>query len=149
MHGGIDLVVGERDKVERRDDLDIDVGFDAVKAGEALVEPARGKAGIDGQHKAAGLAGVGHASGACRDRVKGARYDGLQVGPRRRQCDAIARAAEQAKPKVVLEAADLPADGGVGNQQFLGREREALMPRGGLEGAQGGQARQSPRHCPA
>ena len=54
--------------------------------------------------------------------------------------------AEQADPQIGLEQPDLLADRRRGHRQLVGRLDEALVPCGGLEGAQRGERRQAPVH---
>lgn len=55
-------------------------------------------------------------------------------------------AVEQAQAEARLQCLDLVADGALGDAELLGGAREALVPRGGLEGLQRIQRRQATRH---
>src|SRR5262249_12508078 len=50
------------------------------------------------------------------------------------------------QPELGLERFDLMADGALGDAQFLGRAREALVPGGGFEGLERVERRQAARH---
>jgi len=62
------------------------------------------------------------------------------------QFDGARQPVKQGKAEVVLEAADLVADGGRRHRQLFAGQFEAQVAGGGLEGAQGVQGGQSIRH---
>ena len=68
-------------------------------------------------------------------------------GPARwRETDRAVVALEQGDAEVFLERLDLPADGRLGDEQLLRREREAQAPAGGFETAQEVERGQSRGH---
>ena len=59
---------------------------------------------------------------------------------------ALALAVEQLEAELLLQRLDLVADRALRDEQLLGGAREALVPRGGLEGLQCVERRQARAH---
>jgi len=105
---------------------------------QARQQPAGGEGGHDSQ--------VQRAAGAVlRHHGQGVLFQGVQPGadlpavvlPGLGQLHAPPGAPKERHAQVVLQRIDLSADGALGQRQFLGRPREALVAGRRLEGKQG------------
>ena len=129
-------------------DPEIDFGVDLSEAAEPMNEPLRReiRRGAHGE-RAAALA-LQQAFGSIADAVESVAHD-HEIGA---AClgdhQPLAFAIEQLQPELGLECFDLMADGALGDAQFLGRAREALVPGRGFESLERIERRQAARHGP-
>ncbi|MNT07092.1 hypothetical protein D3C72_1417820 [compost metagenome] len=139
----IDFLAGKVDQGVGRQQFDIQLRMLLDKTADARRQPARGERrhGTDGQALVA-VAGLQHARGIGDLQQRVAHALGIDAAGRR-QRDALAVALEQRHAQFVFQRADLVADRAVRDKQLRGRARKALVPRRGLEGAQGGQRGQA------
>jgi hypothetical protein len=79
------------------------------------------------------------------DLVEGRRERGGQALAGLGELQLVAGAFGELQARGLFQAADLAADGAVGDEQLLGGKRHAATPGEGLEGAQRGQRWKTPR----
>jgi hypothetical protein len=132
-NGEIDVLAREVDVMERRADPQINLRMGLGEAAQPMNEPLRReiRRGAHGE-RAAALA-LQQAFGSIADAVESVAHD-HEIGA---AClgdhQPLAFAIEQLQPELGLECFDLMADGALGDAQFLGRAREALVPGRGFE----------------
>src|SRR6516162_1476110 len=145
-YGEIDVLAREVDVMERRADPKIDFRMRLGKTAQPMDEPLRGeiRRGAHGE-RAAALA-LQQAFGSIADAVESVAHD-REIGAACLGDDQpLAFAIEQLQPELGLERLDLMADGALGDAQFLGRAREALVPGRGFESLERVERRQAARH---
>jgi hypothetical protein len=96
----------------------------AAKSGDVLTVRAPGTLALE------------QSLGAERDAVEGIPQDGEVLTPGLCDDKALALAVEELDPELLLQGLDLVAYRALGDEQLLGRPREALVAGGGLEGLQ-------------
>jgi len=142
----IDVFLREVDVMHRCRNPQIDLGMGVGETTKAVDQPFRGKVrrGAQGQHP--GMLALDQALRAHGDPVERLPNDDKIIGSGRSDPQPVAFAVEELDPKLLLERFHVTAHGALGNAQLLGRAREAFMPCGGLEGFQGVEGGQTPRH---
>lgn len=118
---------------------DADMRVAAVEHRQLRHQPAHGKGGAAGymQPRCLGVArqlGIGGLQ-----MVEGRAHRGMEGGAGLGQAQARAFFLEQRRARVLLQQAQVAADGAVAAAQFLGRAGHRAGAGNGLEGAQGGQ----------
>jgi hypothetical protein len=142
----IDIAVLEIDEGGRSGDTHIKAGMRFLEGGQPRQQPFGGERGEGGDRQHIVVALAQQAVGRKAQVIEGG-ADAGQVVPRlrcQRQCAVLAD--EQANAQFLLQPADLMADRGLRDIQFARREREAQMPRRGLECPQTIERRQSGGH---
>src|SRR3954451_748837 len=113
---------------------------------ETVDQPLGGeiRRGADGEHARA-LA-LHDAGGAERDAVEGVAQHGEIIAPGLGDDEPLALAIEQLEAERRLERLDLMAHRPLRDAKLLGRPREALMARRGLEGLERIKRRKTAKH---
>ncbi len=110
-----------------------------LEAVQARQQPSRRDRHVDLQHELTREPRPAHEIGAVSHAVEGIREDRVEGAPGLAQGDRPALADEQRHPEALLETADLVADRRIGDRELLGREPEAAVTGGRLEGPKRGQ----------
>ncbi len=146
IDGGVELRVLEQEGVGAGGHIDLQARPLGAQRRQAGQQPAGGEGRHHGQFQHA-AALVGHDRlGIAFERVQLPAHQPAVAFSRVGQAHAPARALEQRHADQGFKARDLAADRALGQRQFLGGAREALVPRGGLEGLEGLGAGQSFAH---
>src|SRR5450830_96686 len=117
-----------------------ELGMQYSEGAQARHQPFGGKVGRGGDRQASAGACIQRARAAF-EAIKGIADDLEIASPGIGQQQLIGQAIEQRQAELIFERLDLMTDGARGHIEFLRRQRETLMPRRCLKGAQGGERR--------
>ncbi len=115
----------------------LDIGMEFVESPEAGHEPARCDRRLDRDFECPGSPSRHDVSCRLREAVE----QGSKLAAVARAClsklHSAPRAVEQLHAEPLFEVPQMPADGGMRDEQLLRRQRKAFVSGGGLEGAKG------------
>src|SRR5262249_13214308 len=132
-NGEVDVLAREVDVLHGRADSQINLRMGLGETAQAMDKPLRREVrrGADGE-RAAPLA-LQQALGSVADAVEGAAHDQGMGATRLGDHQPLSLAIEQLQAEFGLECLDLMAHRALGDAEFLGRAREALVPGRGFE----------------
>ena len=133
----IDFLAREVDMMQGCRHAQVDVCVRFGKMPEPVHQPLGGEIRRRADGQDAGILPFEQPLGAERDPVQRIADDGQIVAARFGDDEALAFTVEQLDGELGFERLDLMADRSLRHAKLVGRPRETLMPRGGLEGLQG------------
>ncbi len=145
--GHVHFVAIERNRVDRRDQPDLDGLVRLRKVDQPRHQPGGRQRGQDADQQAARVPGPGELAGNGLDLVERARHHVEQARALRGEFDSARQAVEQFEPIVRFQVLDVPADRALGHAQLVRGQRETHVSRGGLESAQRNQRRKRTFHA--
>ncbi|MNT46248.1 hypothetical protein D3C72_1828780 [compost metagenome] len=147
INRGIELGIGEQERPGTVGQVDRDLRVQALEILQAWQQPLGAEGRHHRQFDAHGALLAHHRQGVALHRVQ-LRGHPSRVGQAGLgQLDPAPRTAKQFDVEKLLQPGDLPADGALGQGQFLGRLGEALVAGGGFEGHEGGGTGNLPTHA--
>ena len=134
--GDVDFLTPEIDQVGGGGDPHLQSRIGVLEGGDAGDQPfgGQGRGGADGQP--ALLVGAAQTGGGAAQILEGGSDGGEVVAGLLRQGQTAVLADEELDAELVLEPADLMADGGLGDVHLRRGEGEAHEPGGGFECAE-------------
>jgi hypothetical protein len=142
VDGGVEGLLREVEGLGARREIHRDFRMPRDEAAQARDQPARAQRGQHGQVEQPAAGRRHHLLAGARQLLQhGAhvgRIDAADVG----EHDALAHAMEQRDAQLLLELADLPRHRALREVQLVRRARDAVVPRGRLEGEQVGDRRE-------
>ena len=119
------------------------LGCSSAKRPRRLTSHLAAKSGDVLTRERAGALALEKAFGAERNAVEGVAQGGEVLAASLGDDESLPLAIEELDPELLLQRFDLVAYRALGDEQLLGRPREALMAGGGLEGLQRIERRQA------
>src|SRR5262245_23672786 len=132
-NGNIDQAALQIEHIGSGRDAHVNSGVPIGKAGQAGNQPQRGKAGSRGDGELARSRGGAKLVNGILQALKDLRSDPVERLPGIGQYQGAGSSLEQCQPQVIFERLDLPANGGLGKEQFLGSLSEAQIARSRFE----------------
>src|SRR5205085_2624370 len=127
-------------------DSQIDAGMRLRKSAKAVDEPFGGEVRRCADGEDTRSLALHQTLGADRDAIERVAQNGEVVATGLGDDQALALAIEELDAELRFQSLDLMAHGTLGDAQLLGRARETLVTRRGLEGLQCVQCREATKH---
>src|SRR6516165_7902515 len=118
------------------------------KAAETIDQPFGGEVRRCAHGKRTRALALEQPLGADRNAIESIAQDYEVFAPGLGDHESLALPIEELEAELQFQGLNLVAHRTLGDEQLLGRPREAFMARGSLEGLEGVEGRQAPKHRP-